>query len=336
MPIIGSYSPGGPGSSASAYRYSTIDELLNQLPDNTANLIDAADIRDSVYSLWSYIGDIQTIASQSIAQVTTYTNPAQTIVSVGGISSGSSFAGTFSMQQMFDLLLYPYVAPSPSLGTISDRQYGAGLAHALSWSVTKNSNTITSIVVDGNPIVPTGNSQTGFQTVYGTHSATPPLSQTNTFTMTVSDGTTSPSTTTTLTWKNRRYWGRINLSSIGNPDLTLNPGSASLVSSFINMNGSIPNQITSLSGAGVGTGNELATTIGKTYTNIDGSGQYLIFAFPTAFGTPYFTVNGNPNTAFTKVKSNVAFRNENNFTGTNYDVWISNTIQNSPLTIVIS
>ena len=47
--IIGSYS----GGSASADRYSTFEELLSQLPDNTANQIQASDIRDSVWTLWN-------------------------------------------------------------------------------------------------------------------------------------------------------------------------------------------------------------------------------------------------------------------------------------------
>jgi hypothetical protein len=53
MPIIGTYS----GGSASANRYSTVDELLTQLPDNTSNLIVAQDVRDSVYTLWETINE---------------------------------------------------------------------------------------------------------------------------------------------------------------------------------------------------------------------------------------------------------------------------------------
>ena len=45
----------------------------------------------------------------------------------------------------------------------------------------------------------------------------------------------------------------------------------------------------------------------------------------TAFGTPTFKINGLSNSAFTKVKSNFVFTNESNFSGVNYDVWISNT-----------
>ena len=38
--IIGTYS----GGSASAYEYSTFQELLTQLPDNTSNSIDAVNV----------------------------------------------------------------------------------------------------------------------------------------------------------------------------------------------------------------------------------------------------------------------------------------------------
>ena len=50
--IIGTYSAG----SASAYEYSTFEELLSQLPDNTSNLIEAINVRNSIYSLWMNTG----------------------------------------------------------------------------------------------------------------------------------------------------------------------------------------------------------------------------------------------------------------------------------------
>jgi hypothetical protein len=84
----------------------------------------------------------------------------------------------------------------------------------------------------------------------------------------------------------------------------------------------------------VGTGSELSTNLTKTYTNMNGNGNYLIFAFPSTFGNPSFIVNGLSNNAFTKVKSNFLFTNQFGYI-TNYDVWISNTIQNSPLNINI-
>jgi hypothetical protein len=327
MPIIGSFSFG----SASATRYSTVNELLNQLPDNTANLIDASDVRDSVYSLWEYIGDVQTLASQSATVSTYYTNSTSVPVTIGGITAGMSFPGTYSMQQMWDMLLYPYIAPSCSFGSLGNRQFGAPLPVTLSWSVTKNTNTITSIIVDGVAQVPTGVSQAGTKAASSTHSVSPGVSQVNTFTMTCSDGTTTPGTSVNLTWMNKRYWGKVDLTSIGNPDLTTYPGLAGSVGAFLT-----DTVIKSLSGAGVGSGSELATTKAKTYTNMNGTGQHLVFAFPTSFGTPAFTVNGFSSNAFTKVRSASVFVNDYNFSGTVYDVWVSNTLQGSPLNIVIT
>ena len=68
--IIGTYS----GGSASAYEYTTFPELLAQLPDNSGNLIEAVNVRNSVYTLWEKISNVQTFASQSASASTTYTN----------------------------------------------------------------------------------------------------------------------------------------------------------------------------------------------------------------------------------------------------------------------
>lgn len=338
MPLIGSYSFG----SASADRYSTVDELLIQLPDNTANLIVAQDIRDSVYTLWKNIEDVGAIAASAASASAFFQNANPTPVTVGGIPAGSTFGVPTDMQTMWNLLLYPYVAPGASLGALSSREYGAPLSVNLSWSAVRNSNAITSIIVGGFSQIPTGNSQTGVQATTGTHSISPGPSQTNTFNMSVGDGTSTTNTSTTLTWMNRIYWGYIDLSGIGNPDLTLNPGLSSSVAAVIDMTSTPTNTLTSLNGAGVGSGgmggDGLSTSKNKTYSGINGGGRHLIFAWPSnvsGANSPTFTVNGLPNTAFTRVKSNSPFVNQHGFTN-NYEVWVSNTLQNSPLNIVIS
>lgn len=324
-PIVGS---------SSANSYNTLQELLVKIPDNTANLIQPKDIRDSVYTLWEYVSSVGVVASQSSGVSSYYTNPGLVPISVGGISAGSSFSGTYSMQQMLDLLLYPYLPPLAGLGTIANRQYGSVTSVTLSWSVTKKTNPITSIIVDGVPQTPTGNTQTGTKSAIGSYSAAPPISTTNTYTMTSTDGISTTSASTTLTWMNKRYWGYIDLTPIGSPDLTTYPGLSGTVGAYIT-----DTMIKSMTGAnanGQVFGNELSTTKSKTYTGINGSGNHLVFAFPSAFGTPVFSVNGNPNSAFTKVKSSFYFLNEQIWSGTLYDVWISNTAQGSPLNIIIS
>ena len=300
MPITGTYS----GGSASANSYDTIGELLGQLPDNTANLIVAQDIRDSVYSLWTRIDEVQIVASQSASASSFYTNSNPVPVTIGGITAGMSFSGTYSMQQMFDMLLYPYIAPSTSISSSSTTlEFGnPSLLVSLSWSVTKNSNNITSILVNGIPVVPTGNSQAGVA------AGTVIANTTTTFGITASDGTSTVAATTQVVWRNARYWG--------------------VASSFGALNSA---QILGLTGASVGVGKELSTTRVQTRNGIDGGGNYLAFAWPTSFGTPTFVINGLPNTAWTKVNNTYTFTNTYGYTAS-YDVWMSNTPQFSPIT----
>jgi hypothetical protein len=331
MAIIGTYSVNNDPDTLSNL-YDNVDELLLGLPDNNQNLIKAENIRDAVYTLYEYTNAIVASSSATASLVYDRPNPSTYIGNVGGINQGSTFSG--SIQDALDRVFYPYIAPSSSLNVSSTpREFGSSLSVTLNWSVVKNSNPITTIIVDGQPFLPTGNSQTGTKSALGTYSLTPSISQTNAFTMSVSDGTSTVSSSTNLVWMNRVYWGRVNLSSIGNPNLTYNPGSASLV-------GSICTDVIvrNLTGAGITPGNELTVTKNRTYTGIDGGGQYLIFAWPSILpgaNSPSFAVNSLPNTAFTRVRTNSPFVNSLGFT-TNYEVWVSNTLQNSPLNIVIS
>jgi hypothetical protein len=342
MSLTGTYSPpyGGPpyGGSASAESWSSLDELLVQLPDNTANLIVSKNIRDSIFTLWDRIDTVETIAASAGSASSFFQNPAATPITVGGIPSGSTFPTPTNMQDMWNQLLYPYVGPGSGFSPSSSvREYGSSLALTLNWSVTRNSNPITSIIVDVVSQVPTGNSQTGTEPTTGTHSLTPAISQSNVFSMSSGDGTSTSNSNYTLTWRNRRFWGYIDLSSIGNPNLTTNPGSASIVASKCT-----DTAIKSLTGANANAqifGSELSTSKDKTFTGINGSGKHLIFAWPSGVGgalTPSFSVNGLTNTTFTRVRTASTFVNQFGFSGTNYEVWVSNTLQNSPLNIVIS
>ena len=327
MAGTGSYISG----SASADYYFTAGELLSKLPDNTANLIKAKDVRDSVWTLWNRVDDISIIAASAASASAYFQNPNPTPITVGGIPSGSTFATPQDMQTMWNKLLYPYIAPGASITGGGSREYGSTLSVTLNWSVVKNSDPITSITVDGSVVIPTGNNQSGVKVSSGTHSVSPGLSQTNTFSIVTSDGTSVTNASTTLTWMNRIYWGSLNVP--GNPNLTLNPSLSAAVSALITSS-----TLTSLSGAGVGTGSQLATTKTKSYDNINGGGNFLIFAWPTIFSgstTPAFKVNGLTSTAFTQVKTSWLFTNQFGFSS-NYEVWVSNTIQNSPLFIEIS
>lgn len=292
----GSYT--GNTSSVSDY-IASVSTMLDRLPDNTQNLIDPKDLRDPIWTLWNRIDDLSASFSAATAATAFYNRTTPTPISVGGVTIGTTFSGT--VQDALDKILYPYIAPACSLSGGNNREFGSSNAVTLSWSATKNSNPIISIIVNGIPIVPTGNSQSGVAGATATQDIN------TTFYMSVSDGTSTPTSNTTVTWLNKRYWGR-------HATFTLPT----------NM------QILALSGAGVGTGNELSTTRLQTRNGIDGAGQYLVFAWPTSFGTPQFKVNGLFTTAWTKIGNAITFTNAFSYVNT-YDVWISNTPQNSPL-----
>ena len=163
--LIGTYSgpPAPTGGSSSANSYSTIQELLVKIPDNTANQIQAKDVRDSVYTLWEKISGLS--ASIGSNDVTYNRTSPSTAVTIGGVPNGSTFSGT--VQDVLDRVFYPYVAPSVSLSVsaTNPREFGYSTLLSLNWSVTRNGNTpITVITVDGSGIIPTGNSQTGTKT----------------------------------------------------------------------------------------------------------------------------------------------------------------------------
>lgn len=346
MAFVGSYSVSGASSSITlSNEYSTLDELLIQIPDNTQNLIQPGDLRDSVYTLWQRIDDVGTIAGSAASASAFFVNTNPSTIAVGGFTAGTTFPTNVTMQEMWNQLLYPYVLPEASLsisGGLVEREYGSSLGLAsnsitLNWSVNQKTSTvaITTINVAGQGFVATGSSQSSTKTTNGTHSwNTSNVSETQYFSMTCTDALPTTFTASTpLTWMNRIYWGKIDFSSIGNPNLTLNPGSSSLATTLVT-NSAVLN----LTGGGAGSGNQLSTTKSKTYTNINGSGQYLIFAWPssvTGATAPSFSVNGFISTAFTRLRTAWSLTNSNGFT-TNYEVWVSNTIQNSPLNITIT
>lgn len=332
MPGTGSYT--GPNTN-SDYLFE-VSVALEKLKDNSSQLIDPKDIRDSVWTLWNRIDDIQTSASQSIvlSGSASFTNPNPTSVTVGGIAAGKTFSAVYSVQQMFDLLLYPYQSPQASLSASgSPRQFGSGLSTTLSWSATKKSNALTSIIVNGNTL-PLG-PFSGTITTTATHSLSyaSTTQQSTSYSMSVSDGTSTVSAGASVVWQHKKYWGSVDLSTVPSyPNPTLEKDGGPFTPAVTAVGTYITSAIIrGLTGAGIGTGNALTTTYAASYDGIDGQGRYLIFAHPTMFGSnPQFTINSLPQTYFQKVWSAVSFTNEFGLT-LNYDVWVSNTAQNSPI-----
>jgi hypothetical protein len=317
-----------------------LDDLLvviNKLKDNNTNLIEAKDVRDSIYTLWLRSEDANG------SNETTFVNSDPVPVKVGGIDAGTTFENPTDMQEMWNKLLYPYIPLSSSLtlSGASIREFGnpSGLSTnslTLNWSVDKKTNPITLITVDGQIFIPTGLDQSGTKLTSGTHSVTGNSQETNQFSMSSSDGTETSNSSVNLIWQNRIYWGRIDLSSLNNPNLSSlnNPNLSSNPGAVVAISGLVTSElIKGLKGAGVGKGNELSNSKNKNYNGINGGGQHLIFAWPSSVSgskTPSFTVNGQPNSAFTRVRTDWTFENIHGFVS-NYEIWITNTVQNSPI-----
>lgn len=325
---------GVPGSLTYSVSYSSLDAMMAAIKDNTSGAIQAAELRNSVLTLWDLV------YGNSASSVTYTSNTASTI-SVGGIPVGTNFSNT-TIQQIFDQMFLPYVAPiidffglSTTLsGSYSNNLYlenGSTLYNSVYFSWNINQGSVNLI---GNPILPnnielnappewrfngfafpeylnTLATQSGIVTV-GSASDTSSLIQLRIF-----DGTFI-SSTCSVNFLNRFYWG----------NFATNPATYTLTDSDIqNLNGA------SVSLIGIdenlGTGNILTNTRVQTLNGINGSGNYLVFAFPSSFGNPIFIANGMVTTAFGVTNS--VFTNTYGRTQS-YNIWYSNTIQNSPIT----
>lgn len=165
----------------------------------------------------------------------------------------------------------------------------------LNWNVVKNTRNIIDINVGGIEVTPTGNSQSGTTNVNVMGNETP------SFSIVVNDGKQEViDTTPSLLRLNAMYWGRFPTQNLTDAD------------------------ILNLTGAGSGSGKELRNNRLKTFNNINGNGQHLVWAFPSSWGTPSFIVNGFPNNSISKFRDN-AFVNSLGYS-TTYQVWITNWI----------
>ena len=138
--------------------------IVNLDEDIVLNSISATTISASTY----YIGDVPL---SSITSGLTYTNSTPTTATVGGISAGSTFSAA-TMGEMWDMLLYPYQAPTFSAFAINGQsttvEVGATVPSGstlFTWSTTNSSNVtpnsvsiqdVTNSVVLGSSLVNSG------------------------------------------------------------------------------------------------------------------------------------------------------------------------------------
>jgi len=179
-------------------------------------------------------------------------------VNVGGETVNEFLEGYF----------FPGQPPSASLSGGSEKEKGdPNLLVQLSWSVTKGSELITAITVDGKTIVPTGQNQSG--TVTGNLVQ----DQNKTFSMNVMDAAgKSANASTQVLWKAANYYG---------------------VSSF-----DLTNIISKLQAAGqyagsLITGKHLATSKAENHDYNCTGGKYIYILYPSSYGNPVSVKNGS-------------------------------------------
>lgn len=314
---------GATGSPTYSETLSGIDQMMTVLPDNTANQITARNVRDVAFTLYEEImglsSSVDSLTLGLSASLIYYDNGNQSTVSVGGLTAGSTFPN-ITLQTLIDRMLYTYTLPVLSISINTPvLEYGNTQSVLITWNLTKEKNAINTADIIGpnssislsSGLLPTNL----FQTATGVVSLQPIVNIVNGFTFSVNDynagdgsGSITNIATASVSYSNRIYWGAISSTS----SITLS------------------SQILSLSGAGIGSGSELKSTFVSNYDGINAGGNFLAFSWPTSYGTPIFLVNSVVSTAFTKVNSNWLFTNSYGYTAS-YDVWISDTKQNSPI-----
>lgn len=218
-----------------------------------------------------------------------------------GLTYNENYA---SIKDALDALFYIPPDISSFSNTVGTVEHGTTVTDVtVNWSINKDVTSQT--LTDAGNISPDSR----------THDFTSlNITDNKTYTLTVGDGTNTDDRSTTISFRWKRYWGAYS-SAVPPTDPSFTISDASIIA---------------LTGAGVGTGSELATGRTKSYDGINGEGDYLVFAFPSSWGTPVFIVYGLTNTAFTKVRDNT-FTNASGGS-TNYQVWVSNSEQNNTIT----
>jgi len=302
---------------------SDVNNLLQRLQDNSSQAIDAKDVRDAVWTLYN---QVQTVASQSVTQSNVYRSFTQSTTTVGGLLRNQLYTG-ISLEDMFNIMLNPYVAPNINDLYMNyqqepevEYQFGEPSPLTIVYSIIPGSSPLFSIDFNGPylPIssnVPTGSDpETGIKaSIAPTYSNTPALVQHNVFEMLVTSvDTLTFSATTSIIAKHKHYYGPLVIpGGFTASDLA----SIASVGSYIND--------TIVKGL---TYSDLSTTHQFNKTVTFPVGAYFVYAAPAVFGDltgDGFFINGMQSNSYTKVRATSSLTNEYSY-DTPYNVWVSN------------
>jgi hypothetical protein len=287
--------------------FSSLNGLTN--PGNHININAGSNIQITDDGVDSIVISATVAASAD----TYYINENPTTSTIGGIQSGTTFPASSpkTVQQVLDMLLYPY--QSPGFTSFSISNLGASSAsgntvevgdtiasnRTFTWSTSNSGNVLANSIsiidqTNGNTVLASSLANDGNQVVTN-GSITKTSSTSHTFQI---RGTNTNSGTFTgsytINWRHRRWWG-VSASS-------------------------------TMTSAGLLTlgNNEFSTSRSKSMV-LDGDAKYIYIAYPESWGAASFTVNGLLNTAWT-----LSVINHTNASGhvESYNVYRSNTVQN--------
>lgn len=250
----------------------------------------------TIGDIYSYIdsvsGAVQTAIDNSSYDIGNYVTNVNNISGGITIVPGSGIEVSTLPNGQITISLYSAITISSFTGGSTNEIGSTVNSVNLAWTLSKT------------PTTQSLNNGIGSITVGTTnYTYSTPITSNTTFTLTVSDGTTTPTSNTSVTFLPRAWWGT--------------------------------NANTSLSSAQILTlsNNTLTSTRARSFT-INGGGQYIYYAYPASYGTATFTVNGLLSTAWTLAV--VSHTNASGYTQ-NYNVYRTNTIQNGTgISIVVS
>jgi hypothetical protein len=267
------------------------------------------------------VDSITIAGTQSTSADLNYINETPTTSTIGGIPAGTTFPSSNpkTIQEVLDMLLYPYQSPAFTSFSISSLGGASAVGNTLevgdsissnrtfTWGTSNssniNANSISIIDQTNATTIVSGLSNDGTESVtYGSITKTSATS--HVFRVEGTDTQSSTfSSTYTVNWRHKRWWGT-------------DPNASFVSANILGLDNS-----------------EFSTSRAKSFT-IDGNGEYIYYAYPAAWGTATFTVNGFLNTAWT-----LTVINHTNSSGhvESYNVYRTNTIQNGTgIQIVVS
>ena len=248
------------------------------------------------FVLTYYDGSITLQASSASGGTTIFdTYRPTTRLGVPEVNVGVEYGGTCTINNFLEGYFFPAVPPSASICIASggaSREFGAAVYGNLCYEAIRETNPINLVAVNDNAVAGYNNiilssciAGDCCGTVAYSYSGTCPIPPTGTSQTSVSYGVCVETicsevsvSSASIIWRNKRF---------------------TLQSTVLYTDGSISAALS---------GGELSTTRIKSLSNQIFNNQFFYYIYPTSFGTPTFTVNGLPNSAWGNAGAGTLFK----------------------------